>query len=645
MKHIYNIVLHILYTIISLFDWFDFLYIKKKKLLDGYKTVEEIDISNYGIKVRTDTGFEPISYIYKTRPFEIYDVMLENGYNVKCADRHMFFDKDYNIIYADELVPGESCIQTDNGPKVVSSIYKRNKLNKVSMCDIMVDHPNHRFYSNGILSHNSVTTAIFCLWSVIFRTDRNALLLSKSGPAGVDLLSKIKDMYRYLPYYLKPGIMKWNQKEISFDNNSSMSTEPFSPTAGLGKTINFLILDEFAWCPPNDVELFYNNIIPTVTTDTTANVCIISTQNGFNLFYKLFTAASEGRNIYKPMTVNWWDVPNWDNINKKWVKRDEKWHNDMIGVLGSEEAFEYQYGTMFLTSDKCIVPRETLSRLIAGASKFESTENDPLYISNYNNFLYIKKDNIISKDKYYIITIDLAEGAGKDFTVFSIFEILNNGESIEHIAYWHSNSVDIENAALEFWLMCGQLFGQDKFLVSIEWNTYGALFYTYLLNLNDQDTGPGSEVTNQRFNFCPDGLDTSCILEYPKQSQEDAIAGIGKNTSTIPGIKMSHANKIVACALLKNMLIKDTLKITDLITVNEIQNFEDNNGNGSFQSSYGHDDIVMTLVQLTLVINNDRYNYFIEEMNEGSYENNIYNNMYNNIQDISHTNTNINRLK
>ena len=264
----------------------------------------------------------------------------------------------------------------------------------------------------------SVTTAIFCLWKILFHTDKMALLLSKSGPAGVDLLSKIKDMYRYLPYYLKPGVLKWNQSEIAFDNNSSMSTEPFSPTAGLGKTINFLVLDEFAWCPPNDVELFYNNIIPTVTTDTSANVCIISTQNGFNLFYKLFTAAEKHENIYAPMTVNWWDVPNWDSENKCWVKRDEAWRKQMIGILGSEEKFEYQYGTMFLTSDNCIVPRETLSRLMSTAklfitlNKHEYYKDNELYQSINNKYFYIKEDYIIDKNKYYIVIVDLAEGAG-----------------------------------------------------------------------------------------------------------------------------------------------------------------------------------------------------------------------------------------
>jgi hypothetical protein len=138
----------------------------------------------------------------------------------------------------------------------------------------------------------SVTTAIFGLWKILFCNDRNGVILSKSGPAGKDLLKKVKDMYLYLPYYLKCGTLKWNQSEISFDNNSSLSTEAFSPTACLGKSLNLLILDEFAWCPANDVDLFYENVIPTVTTLPDSNVCICSTQNGFNKFYEIWKMCS-----------------------------------------------------------------------------------------------------------------------------------------------------------------------------------------------------------------------------------------------------------------------------------------------------------------------------------------------------------------
>lgn len=605
-------------SLISILDNIEYKYIYKEKLLDNYKTVKDIDISKYGIKILTDNGYQQTSHIYNTKPFKIYHIKTESNKELECADEHVLYNTNMNGVYVIDLKVGDY-IQTVNGvEKITNIIYKKNKA--VSMFDITVDHPNHRFYSNGILSHNSVTTAIFCLWTILFHTDKMALLLSKSGPAGIDLLSKIKDMYRYLPYYLKPGVLKWNQTEIAFDNNSSMSTESFSPTAGLGKTINFLVLDEFAWCPANEVELFYNNIIPTVTTDTSANVCIISTQNGFNLFYKLFTAAEKGENIYAPMTVNWWDVPNWDSENKCWVKRDEKWRKQMIGVLGSEEKFEYQYGTMFLTSDNCIVPRETLSRLMSSAKMFVTLNNHEyykeheLYQSLYNKYFYIKDGYIIDKNKYYMIIVDLAEGCGKDYTVFNIIEIIEDGK-FEQVARWTSNQVDLEAASLEFWLLYVQIFGIEHCIISIEWNTYGALFYTYIQRLNEPDEN-GENNNNWRFAYSQDGIESYNIVRYTKQSQEDVIAGIGKNSKTIPGVRMTRSSKKTACAMLKTMINKEEIIITDLTTISEIQNFEDTKQSGSYKASYGHDDIVMTLVQIPLIKNTTKYKNFMEDIHD-----------------------------
>ena len=172
-------------------------------------------------------------------------------------------------------------------------------LKRIKLRDYQVKYLRHlesnRFsiYLAARQSGKSVVTAIYCLWKILFNVDKQGLILSKSGAAGVDLLKKIKDMFLNLPYYLKPGIYKWNQTSIAFDNNSTIGTEAFSQTAGLGKTINFLILDEFAWCPPNETELFYMNIIPTITTMPDSNVCIMSTQNGFNFFHTIWVGANE----------------------------------------------------------------------------------------------------------------------------------------------------------------------------------------------------------------------------------------------------------------------------------------------------------------------------------------------------------------
>ena len=67
--------------------------------------------------------------------------------------------------------------------------------------------------------------------------------------------------------------------------------------------------------------------------------------------------------VYAPFKIDWDQVPQWNSKTKEWEKRTEKWKQEMIGVLGSEEAFYYQYGTQFLAPEGCLVSRECLKRI------------------------------------------------------------------------------------------------------------------------------------------------------------------------------------------------------------------------------------------------------------------------------------------
>ena len=479
----------------------------------------------------------------------------------------------------------------------------------------LLQHNNFTIFRACRQCGKSVITAIFCLWVILFNVDMAGLILSKSGPAGVELLSKVKDMLLWLPYHLKPGIMKWNQHEIGFDNNSGISTEAFSPTAGLGKTINFLILDEFAWCPKNDVELFYQNVIPTITTQPNAHVAIMSTQNGFNLFYKIFKAAQEKKNIYKDYTVDWFQVPDYNPKTKKWEKRTEEWKKKMIGILGSEEAFYYQYGTKFSASDLCIVSRECLSVLRDKAILFDPNENKIDIFLQRIDCLYWRPDFNFEELKtgYFIILADLAEGGGgdSDSTVFNILQLVEK-DKFKQVGYWKCNNLDLEHAALEYWLLSAQLFNDERTIFSIEWNTYGALFYQYILDLNEDDYLPEA---SWRFRLAKDGFDTTRFVQYRKGNEEDGIPGMNNShRKNIPGIRFSGSNKKTACALLKMELEKFNIDITDLVTIGEIENFEDKNGNGTYKASYGHDDIIMTLCQIPMLKNTPKYKDFVEEL-------------------------------
>jgi len=552
-----------------------------------------------------DTGLLKPDLVYKRTPEEIQDY-------IKCMQDPVYFASKCYIMSSEAGL--QACVLRD---------YQINYLRHLQA---------HRF---SILracrqAGKSVTTAIYCLWVILFNTDKMGLILSKSGPAGRDLLAKIKDMFRYLPYYLKCGIIKWNQSEISFDNNSSISTEAFSPTAGLGKTINFLILDEFAWCPPNDVELFYNNIIPTVTTMSDSNVCIMSTQNGFNLFYKLWKAAEEKRSIYAPFTIDWWQVPQFNKKTGKWEKRTEAWKKEQVGILGSEEAFYYQYGTMFSASNDCLVSRECLSKMRDRTILFEYRDDCPCILPHKDNLVWLPDFDFAELENgWFLLLADLAEGGGgdADATVFHIFQILGS-DNIKEVGYWKDNHVDLENAALDFWMLCAQLFHNDRCIYSIEWNTYGALFYQYIMNLNEYEY---RQDFNMRFQSAPEGLDMTRFVQFKKGPMDDNIAGMHKNSTlkTIPGIRWSAESKKTGCALLKMELEKDSIQLYDLVCVGELENFEDKNGNGSFKASFGHDDIIMTCVQIPMIKQTAKWKELMEEFEAKYYADNHQSGMYN----------------
>ena len=521
-------------------------------------------------------------------------------------------------------------------------------LKRIKLRDYQVKYLRHlesnRFsiYLAARQSGKSVVTAIYCLWKILFNVDKQGLILSKSGAAGVDLLKKIKDMFLNLPYYLKPGIYKWNQTSIAFDNNSTIGTEAFSQTAGLGKTINFLILDEFAWCPPNETELFYMNIIPTITTMPDSNVCIMSTQNGFNFFHTIWVGANEtGKkwNGYAPFKTDWYEVPNYNMEKHCWEKRDEAWKQKMIGVLGGEANFYYQYGTNFSASDKCIIHRVKLSELHDDEIKFLNIPDlQKYYIDNYNTELYLPISILHPealyfdptfdlnelKTGYFIVLCDLAEGCGGDYTTFNIIQITDK-DRFKQVGYFHSNEVNLELSALEFWLLFTQLFSMDHFIVSIEWNTYGQLFYTYITSLNDSDY-----MTEYywRFNISLE-FDMSSIVRYTTKFEVEEQGIKLKKTKKIPGIRLTASNKVTACSLNGYIIIRD------YFTISEIENFEDKNGSGSYAASYGHDDIVMTLVQIPMLQQTARYKSLLEDMSEPNlqqmnYDNNMidYFNIY-----------------
>lgn len=91
------------------------------------------------------------------------------------------------------------------------------------MYDIeLVETSDKRYYTNGILSHNSSSYCMYVLWLTCFHSDKRVMMLAQKEATALELLDRIKTGYEYLPTWLKPGCIEFNKSSVKFSNRSTI---------------------------------------------------------------------------------------------------------------------------------------------------------------------------------------------------------------------------------------------------------------------------------------------------------------------------------------------------------------------------------------------------------------------------------------
>jgi hypothetical protein len=440
----------------------------------------------------------------------------------------------------------------------------------------------------------TTTSAVFMLHYILFNIDKNALVLGNKRKTAVEILDKAKKIYLELPYFLKPGIYKWNEGEIVLDNGCRLMAEATTINSGISFTFHCVLADEFAHCPPNILDKFYNNLFPTITA-AKARFMITSTQNGYNLFYRLYKAAEAGVNEYAPFKTDWNEVPEWDPVARKWVERDEAWHQLQVANYGSEEAFNKQFGTDFDVSANILINQRILKKnqqsLVTFVEKYMPGVKHSSFWRWHPNF-----DPISCMNEYIVCTTDIAEGGGGDYTVCKVHRLIDPGSNkLECVGYFRSNVLNRDEATLSIQMFISLMCNQDRVLLSFERNVYGEIFVNQLIE-NTMKNAPGCA------NF-----DQSCIVKYWNES----------GTKFTYGIKITSGNKSAHCLLYKEEYEKGLLVNDSAEYMVELNNFSDDGG-GKYKAAFGHDDMVMAEVQLTFVRESLQYKLFKDEF-ETSY--------------------------
>jgi len=272
------------------------------------KISDIISLETYELLVQTDYGYVPVEEINLTQPFTEYKLLLEDGSYINCADNHIVFTKDYYAKTILDLHIGEEII-TRKGTSIVKSIEKTG--NKLCMYDLTINSTEKSYFTGNILSHNTVSAAIVLLHYCLFNNDKNIMVVANKGKTVKEIVRKIKDIYKLLPFFLQQGIINWNESSIFFENGSRIQTENRTAEPSIGFTIDFLYLDEFAKVPDNIIRSYYGTIVPVVSAVENSKIVITSTPDGYNLFHDLLIDAErpEGdpeKNDYEALRVYWW---------------------------------------------------------------------------------------------------------------------------------------------------------------------------------------------------------------------------------------------------------------------------------------------------------------------------------------------------
>jgi len=392
-------------------------------------------------------------------------------------------------------------------------------------------------------SGKSTTVVGYMLWNILFNDNQNCAILANKGQLARDLLAKIQLSYENLPKWLQQGVITWNKGNIELENGSKVVAASTSSSAIRGGSYNLIFLDEFAFVGMNLAEEFFASVYPTISSGSTSKIIIVSTPNGLNHFYKMWTDAMEQRSNYIPIEVHWRDVPG----------RDDKWRDETIRNT-SEDQFRQEFECEFIGSVNTLIAPTKLRNLVYHTPKKEEWGLD-----------YYRAPE---KDHAYVISADVSHGVGLDYSAFCVFDVTQ----LPYRQVAKYRNAEISPMLLPEIIHRYARWYNDAYVL-VESNDIG---------------GTVAESLHTELEY-----DNMLSTVMKGRAGQQISGGFGGGTAL--GVRMSKQVKRIGCQTLKDMIESDKLLVQDFETIQELSTFVARRQ--SYEAEEGaHDDIVMTMV-------------------------------------------------
>jgi hypothetical protein len=301
--------------------------------------------------------------------------------------------------------------------------------------------------------------------------------------------------------------------------------------------------DEFSFVPPGIAEEFWAANYPTISVSKESKIIIISTPNGlWNLFHRIYSAAEEGKNLFKHLKADWREVPG----------RDEKWATETLKNLGLIK-FNQEYEVVFIGSAETLISPHILEHLGKSIEEPISMQlKDKLKIYEYP-----------VQNMTYICGVDVAKGTGKDFSAVQVLAVENiDPIRLKQVAVYNSNVID----TFEFSIIVNKIgYYYNKAFILIENN------------------GEGTAVLNELWHN----------LQYPRVINENKGKGLLRL-----GVRATKITKPRAILLMKSLIEQGSLKLVDGTTFNQLADFGEVT-RGKYGGKTLNDDLVSALYWCT----------------------------------------------
>ena len=463
-------------------------------------------------------------------------------------------------------------------------------------------------------SGKTTTIAAYFAWYMCFHSDRNLAILANKQTTAFEIVGKVIDVFKGLPFFLKPGIINAGAGGMKLDNGCMLTSQATTKTAQIGFTIHVLYADEFAHIQKSIARHFWRSVYPTLASSEVSQCIISSTPNGTdNVFFDIWDRSQKGMNDFMSIRVDWWEVPG----------HDEEWKQRMIANFG-EENFAQEFGLDFNQAGSNLLLRGSDLKFLSRLEKeyvfhdLEKTDLDDLLYRNLKwDPGFDPNAEFNSKEHRFVLSIDTGEGKDEDevkdndYNVCNIFRIelksiaqlkklrkdeliIKNMFRFVQIGLYRDNIKDEENCAKVTRSIVFEQFGEELCKVLIEMNFNGKHF---LDKFSEHDKYDESVVLNTYHTKPIPGERT------PRKK---------------PGFK-TGANKDFYCKLGKKLVSQRILIINEKETLKEFKAFGKNK-HGSWKGLGVHDDIAMSTVNISHLFDESEYDDwlfdFLDEMED-----------------------------